>query len=263
MSPTPPLRHFRARTPRAVERDAITVRLDDGRDVDVLRVRDPRARRIKLSVSERGVRLTLPPSVSLRAGERFIETHRDWLGEQILRHAIEDAPQLEAGVTAQLPLRGAWLPVRWVDGRYARVHAEADALLFQAPPSARASSLQRALRDFYEGEARADLGRWLPRYVPDLPRAPRRVQFKVLSSLWGSLSPDGAVSLDLALVLGRPSAFEYVLVHELCHLIHHNHSRRYWREVDARFPHWREERAYLHRDGRRLKAILRALLGKD
>ncbi|MCP2936880.1 M48 family metallopeptidase, partial [Salmonella enterica subsp. enterica serovar Typhimurium] len=88
-------------------------------------------------------------------------------------------------------------------------------------------------RDFYEGEARADLGRWLPRYVAGLPRAPRRIQFKVLSSLWGSLSPDGAVSLDLALVLGRPGAFEYVLVHELCHLIHHNHSRRYWREVEA------------------------------
>ena len=263
MSPTPSLRHFRARTPRALERDAITVRLDDGRDVDVLRVRDPRARRIKLSVSERGVRLTLPPSVSLHAGDRFIETHRDWLGRQILRHVIDDAPCLEAGATAELPLRGRALPVRWETGRYTRVRQDGEALVFQAPATARGAALQRALRDFYEGEARADLGRWLPRYVAGLPRAPRRIQFKVLSSLWGSLSPDGAVSLDLALVLGRPSAFEYVLVHELCHLIHHNHSRRYWREVEARFPAWREERAYLHAEGRRLKATLRALLGKD
>lgn len=263
MPPTRPLQRFRARTPRSVERDAITVRLHDGRDVDVLRVRDPRARRIKLTVSERGVRLTLPPSVSLRAGDRFIETHRDWLGQQIVRHAIDQAPRLEPGETAQLPLRGEWLDVRWTSGRFARLQREDAGLVFQVPAGARASSLQRALRDFYEGEARADLGRWLPRYVRDLPRAPRRIQFKVLSSLWGSLSPDGAVSLDLALVLGRPRAFEYVLVHELCHLIHHDHSRRYWREVEARFPDWRAEREYLHGEGRRLKATLRALLGKD
>ena len=118
----------------------------------------------------------------------------------------------------------------------------------------------RALRDFYEAEARADAGRWLARYLPGLPRAPRRVRFRPMSSQWGSLAPDGTVSLDLALVLARPSAFEYVLVHELCHLVRADHSRAFWREVEARFPDWRAERDYFHADGRALKAALRALL---
>ena len=40
-----------------------------------------------------------------------------------------------------------------------------------------------------------------------------------------------------------------------------DHSRAFWREVEARFPGWRDERAWFHAEGRRLKATLRALLG--
>ena len=72
--------------------------------------------------------------------------------------------------------------------------------------------------------------------------------------------PDGTMALDLALPLARPAAFEYVLVHELCHLLQANHSPRFWREVEARFPDWRREREYLRGEGRTLKARLRGLL---
>jgi predicted metal-dependent hydrolase len=87
------------------------------------------------------------------------------------------------------------------------------------------------------------------------------VRLKVMSSQWGSLAPDDSVALDLSLVLARPSAFEYVLVHELCHLLHPDHSRAFWREVEARFPAWRNERDWVHSHGRQVKATLRALLG--
>ena len=81
-----------------------------------------------------------------------------------------------------------------------------------------------------------------------------------MSSQWGSLAPDGTMALDLSLVLAPPDAFEYVLVHELCHLIRADHSRAFWREVEARCPDWREARDYFHAHGRRLKADLHVLL---
>ena len=83
---------------------------------------------------------------------------------------------------------------------------------------------------------------------------------KVMSSQWGSLAPDGSLALDLGLALARPAAFEYVLVHELCHLMQANHSPAFWAEVEVRFPQWRIERDYLRAEGRRLKATLRQLL---
>jgi predicted metal-dependent hydrolase len=211
-------------------------------------------------VDERGARLTMPLRASAIAGQRFVAEHRDWLAAQLDRYTPADTPSFIRGQTTALPLRGALLPLHWHEGRFTRLQRDGDALSFTIPARAGDAGLRRALRDFYEGEARADLGRWLPRYVPTLPRAPRRVQFKVMSSQWGSLAPDGTVALDLALLLARPSAFEYVLVHELCHLVRADHSRAFWREVEARFPAWRDERDYFHAEGRQLKATLRSLL---
>jgi len=70
------------------------------------------------------------------------------------------------------------------------------------------------------------------------------------------------LTLDLALILGPPFAFEYVLVHELCHLIHPNHSRAFWDEVETRCPDWRNARDYLRHQGRPLKTQLHALSGR-
>lgn len=246
----------------ALRRDTLPFVLEDGRCIDIARVRDPRARRIKLSVDERGARLTLPPRASLVAGERFLHEHRSWLAAQLATHADAAGMQLTRGVTAALPLRGSDVPLQWETGRATRLELADDRgqLRFIAPASAGDAALCRALRDFYEAQGRADVGRWLPAYIAGLPRTPRRIMFKRTSSLWGSLAPDGTLALDLALLLGRPSAFEYVLVHELCHLLHANHSRRFWHEVEARFPDWRLERDYLRAHGRALKGRLRQLL---
>ena len=254
------IRRLLAPKPRTLERDVIDVLLADGRTIEVARTRNPRAKRLRLSVDERGARLTMPLRASAVSGQRFVAEHREWLAAQLDRYALADTPSFVRGETATLPLRGALLPLHWHEGRFTRLQRDGDGLSFTIPARAGDAGLRRALSDFYEGEARADLGRWLPRYLPTLPRPPRRVQFKVMSSQWGSLAPDGTVALDLALLLARPSAFEYVLVHELCHLVRADHSRAFWREVEMRFPAWRDERDYFHAEGRQLKATLRSLL---
>ena len=254
------LRRLLTPRPRRIERDVMQLPLEDGRSIEIRRVRDPRARRIRLSVDDRGARLTLPARASLVSGERFVHEHRDWLVEQLAAHSDPGIVPLACGRNDSLPLRGKTVPLRWEPGRYTRLAHAGDALVMQRPASAGPAALTRALRDFYEAQARADIGRWLPRYLPGLPAAPSRIRFRQMSSQWGSLAPGGAMSLDLSLVLGCPDAFEYVLVHELCHLIHANHSPAYWREVEARCPDWRRHRDYFRAGGARLKTTLRTLL---
>jgi len=241
-----------------MQRDQLRLVLDDGAEITLTRVRDPRAKRIKLSVNERGARLTLPLRASLAAGAQFVEQHRDWLAAQLT--ACDEALPVIRDVTTHLPLRGRQVPVHWQQGRFVRLIEHGDVLHFSCPASARQSAITRTLRDFYIATARADMGHWLPKYLPGLPRPPSRIRLKVLSSQWGSLAPDGTLTLDLALILGEPFAFEYVLVHELCHLIHANHSPAFWNEVKQRCPEWHSARDYLRDQGRGLKTQLHTLL---
>lgn len=238
--------------------------LADGLVVPLVQVRDRRARRLRLTVSERGVRLSVPWRLSARASAAFVQEHLSWIAAQWARFREVRAPVAwHFGAVDALPLAGVEWPLGWVEARCARLERaspQGGALRFHAPASASPAALRRAVLEFYATEARAAVHRWLPAYLPALPRPPRQFRLRPLSSLWGSLAPDGTVSLDLALALGPPAAFEYVLVHELCHLIHANHAAPFWHEVEARCPGWREQRAFLRGEaGLALKGTLRAL----
>lgn len=235
--------------------------LHTGETVPVRWVRDPRARRLRLIVNDRGIRLTVPRSASVRLAESFLLDHRDWLQVQLAKRPVSDDTPFSRDNDHELPLRNQRIPIQWREGRYARAELGDHAITLTQSSRGSGGQLRSALKEFYLQQARIDLGLWMPRYLPTLPRGPMALKLRALSSLWGSLSPTDSLSLDLALVLARPSAFEYVLVHELCHLLQRNHSRRFWAEVERRCPAWRLERSYLHGDGLAVKKELRRLIG--
>src|SRR5688572_18230753 len=111
------LRLFRPAPPP--DDELVPLRLADGREIAVRWVRDPRARRLRLLVSERGPRLTLPVRASRRAALAFLDEHRDWLATQLAKQPATLPPFVRGG-DATLPLRGIDVPLHWRDGRFAR-----------------------------------------------------------------------------------------------------------------------------------------------
>ena len=77
----------------------------------------------------------------------------------------------------------------------------------------------------------------------------RRVIVKDMASRWGSCGPDRRMSLNWRLVFASPDVIDYVLVHELCHIEHPNHSRKFWAKVGKHCARWREGRTWLRRHG--------------
>ncbi len=235
--------------------------LSSGELVEIRCVHDARARRLRLIVNEKGVRLTIPKRCSDRLARQFLAENTAWLESQWLnRPHLQRNAELQLDADETVLLRGSTVPVQWEQARFAQVRLQDGKVVIALPAKAGLPQAKRALKEFYLQEARKDIGTWMPRYLPAFPTAPLAIKVRALSSLWGSLSPSDGLLLDLSLVLGKASAFEYVLVHELCHLVHRNHSRSFWSEVEKHFPDWRDERRYLHSDGLSLKAELKRLI---
>jgi predicted metal-dependent hydrolase len=74
-------------------------------------------------------------------------------------------------------------------------------------------------------------------------------------TLWGSCSPSGSLSFNWRLVIAPLEVFDYVVVHELCHLRVPNHSPAFWNLVQRQRPGWRESRGWLREYGSELLAF--------
>jgi predicted metal-dependent hydrolase len=66
---------------------------------------------------------------------------------------------------------------------------------------------------------------------------------------WGSCSSSGAMSFNWRLLLGPEEVLDYVVWHEACHLVHHDHSRRYWALLAKHRPSYREPQRWLSANG--------------
>jgi predicted metal-dependent hydrolase len=73
------------------------------------------------------------------------------------------------------------------------------------------------------------------------------LNFKWFNNRWGSCFKDGTVSLNLDLIKAPKECIDYVIVHEMCHLVHHNHSKKFYTVLDKKLPNWRDLKEKLER----------------
>lgn len=78
-----------------------------------------------------------------------------------------------------------------------------------------------------------------------IQRPLHQVKLKYNTTNWGSCSTQGNINISLRLLFAPPEVVDYVLIHELVHLIHHNHSAAFWKKVSSIMPDYRKCEAHL------------------
>jgi len=79
--------------------------------------------------------------------------------------------------------------------------------------------------------------------------APNSISVRDYKSRWGSCSSKGEISYNWRIIIAPHQIVDYVVVHELCHLKHPNHSPEYWKSVKRVNPEYKEHRQWLKEHG--------------
>ena len=81
----------------------------------------------------------------------------------------------------------------------------------------------------------------------------KKITIRDQKTRWGSCSSTGTLSFSFRLILAPPRVLDYVVVHELCHLTHMNHSKEFWKMVENILPDYKEHRKWLKENGHTLR----------
>ncbi len=202
-----------------------------------------RAKRLSIKVFPRGrVEVVVPRRTRATDVRKFVEAHRDWIHRARQDFAAEHTPEPFA------------LP------RTVRLDGIAKQFSIEYQPRSGAKTVKYRSSDarveLYgctgdEGLCVAALKRWLMKlakveYAPELRtlsaltgNAYKKMHVRGQRTCWGSHSSSGTISLNFCLMFLNPPQLRYVMIHELCHARHMNHSRRFWHLVARYEPNYR------------------------
>jgi predicted metal-dependent hydrolase len=94
------------------------------------------------------------------------------------------------------------------------------------------SSLKQVLENFYRNSAREFLSNRVDHYADEMDVEYKQIELRNQRTLWGSCSTTGTLSLNWRLVMAPPEIVDYVVIHELAHLIEADHNSEFWRIVN-------------------------------
>jgi predicted metal-dependent hydrolase len=213
----------------------------EGRPFPLVVTRHRRARRYLLRVTQEGaLRLTVPQGGSIAAGIRFAASQAAWILQEWGRRRA--ATDWRAGTLI------------WHRGVPTAIAVDAGHICWGAEcADIRAGETVRAA---VERHLRAQAESFLVARCRELAAftglKPLRIAVRNQRSRWGSCSARGAVLLNWRLYQMPAEVCDYVILHELVHLEHPNHSKRFWRGVERVCPDWRSGERWLRRHGREL-----------
>jgi predicted metal-dependent hydrolase len=235
-----------------------TVSLSDGEELPYPLLRRQGMKHSYIRIREGGkVEVRCPSHLPLEHVKSLLRQREHWIRKH--RAAAESSVKDAIDWRRHFLYRGERYPVEHLEDPDA-----GDVMTLHLDREAKRASIRSAFVpeaadcwELYNVQYRLDapkiLGPMVERWSQATGLRPAALSFRRNRSLWGSCSGQNRVSLNTRLLLLPEPLIDYVIVHELCHIRHKNHSREFWSLVERYIPDWKERRKALRKFERYLK----------
>lgn len=198
---------------------------------------------------EGGLRLTCARGTSQREIREFVKASEEFIAKSALRFEAKrrEHPNKEFVSGEQFLFFGRTLPLDLVWGWQKRVHVEAteSTLEMRAPLTSTVDERAKAMRLFFRKQAELHLPEEVAACARLMGLHPAKLTIRGQVTRWGSCSSRGVISLNWKLMAAPVDVIRYVVVHEIAHLEHPNHSSRFWGLVERHFPNYEVSKRWL------------------
>jgi len=219
-------------------------------------IRRPRRKTVGICVKpDQTVQVAIPGCFPLAKVDALVRGKADWIRRKLSQYRnIQTQYQSKQYVSGEyFSYLGRDYRLKVVEGKEQPVILRQGVLKVGIPhslsPEQRPLSVTRALETWFREQARQYLAGKTAWHAARIQVTPASVGIKSYRSRWGSCHADGRIYFNWRIIMAPPSIVDYVVVHELCHLKHHNHSPDYWRLVESIMPEYRAARAWLKQHG--------------
>jgi predicted metal-dependent hydrolase len=223
-----------------------------GRTLSLRIAENPRARRLTLRIKPgaTGLSVTTPVGISMLEVERFLFRNRDWLEEKLGK--LPERPVVRPGI--KIPIRGVNHEIVHEPGRGVTeaVRSEDGAQLIVRGERIH---LPRRIADYLKKEAKAEIAVLVARHTETVGRPAKSIRYKDTTSRWGSCSSEGNLSFSWRIMMAPKPVINYLVAHEVAHLVHMNHGKDFWALCEELCPDTERCRAWLKKNGTALQAI--------
>ncbi|MBN1689770.1 MAG: M48 family metallopeptidase [Dehalococcoidia bacterium] len=228
-----------------------------GRPVGYRLKQSQRARGIRLEIrSETGLTVVVPGRYTQRQVLDILRQKSRW----ILRHLPSDAPlQLplftpEPGQGDKLYFMGRQIEINVSTAKSAVSSAVLDGNKLLISAGSRNGAIPAILERWYRQQATTVFAQKAAGFQEAMGLHYNSILIRGQKTRWGSCSPAGNLTLNWKLLMAPEEIIDYVVIHELTHLRHMNHSKKFWDMVEQYCPNWRKYRKWLVTHEDELKA---------
>lgn len=191
--------------------------------------------------SDGSVAVRAPQRLAKREIDRMVQQKEGWiLAHQQQMQQRQQAQESFFLSDGRLPLLGGWLPITYTDTK-TPFCSQGTCFLARGEEA----ELWEQAERLYRSIAREQLERRVADYANRMGVHPTGLRITGAKGRWGSCSGKNSLNFSWRLILAPEHCVDYVVVHELCHILHHDHSTAFWQEVERWFPDWQQCREQL------------------